>query len=271
MNNTAQAISNSNEYLYIHLSLDIIPPSLQHTLLLTSTGYPRHPYSQSHFLSLFNRSGPILSKMAPSSRLRSSATPTHRSSSSSLRDSNLSSSIQRAALSNPTFDYGSRDEFAIMSGSSVRHTVSPPSLRSSSHSSRSSLQSETSSSCSASGSRFGSAYEPGYGAQSARTIRDSNVIVHTPTTTIGSCGNIYCNTVVEPAGSSTCAGSSRMSGETLVASSCAPDSIRSYVSSKSSSCRSGDNNRFFMTPHSRHSGASSRDGGFEGISDFSRR
>lgn len=157
-----------------------------------------------------------------------------------------------------------------MSGSSVRHTASSPSLRSSSHSSRSSSQSETSSR-SASGFRSGgqtqtgydtgSAYDTGHGASSYRTVQDSNVVVHTPTTTIGSSGNIYRVTVVEPAGSSTSARSSRMSGETLVASSRGPDSIRSYGSSGSSSRRAGDGDHLLMPPPSRRSGAISQDGG----------
>lgn len=212
--------------------------------------------------------------MAPSSRL-------HRSSSGTLRENN-SSSLRRAALNNAAFLYGNPDEAAIMSGSSARHTASTPSLRSSSSSSRSSSQSETlfryppeSRSRAGSQSQVGygseSAYDTGYGASSSRKIRDSNVIRHAPTTTVGSSGNTYRVTVVEPAGSSASTSSrfSRLSGDTLVGSTRGPDSIESYGSSASSSRRDGGGDRLLMPPPSRRSGASSRDVGSGSRSGFS--
>lgn len=210
--------------------------------------------------------------MAPSSRSNSGRVPTNRNSSASLR-SNDSSSFRRAAMNNAAFNYGNPDEAAIMSGGSARHNASTPSLRSSSHSSRSSAQSDASARAapdprSRSGNHFQagygseSAYDTGYDASSTRTARDSNVVRHRATTTVGSSGNTYRVAVVEPAGSSTSARSSRLSGDTIFASSRAPDSIRSYGSSASSSSRrDGDNDRLLMPPPSRRSGPSSRDGG----------
>ncbi|TLD39734.1 hypothetical protein E2P81_ATG00721 [Venturia nashicola] len=224
--------------------------------------------------------------MAPSSRSNSGRVPSHRSSSSTLRDTTSGNSLRRAAMNNAAFNYGNPDEAAIMSASSVRYTASTPSFRytastpssrSSSRSSRSSSHSGVSSrsapeSPSQSGSQFQASdryrseptYNTSYTTSSPHTIRDSNVIRHRATTTVGSSGTIYRVAVVEPANSSSSTRSSRLSGDTMIASTRGPDSTRSYGSSSDSARRGGGNDRLLMPLSGRRDGFFSRGGGFGG-------